>query len=192
MSDMVTLLIASRTGSTMTARIFAGHGFRHKMKGTPGQYYFEDQEVRDWVKARFKQNHDNPKPIPSELVADFQGFIKRHDIELFKGNAFWFPLFEPLKPKIISVIRNLDSAAKSLQDKNPLAKKMSIDEIKRIKQCQYDYADAMIQKHGGCKVYTDQLIDGDYSSIRTAIEYCGKQFDESIAQSVIDPKQWHF
>lgn len=187
---MIIILIISRSGSSMIAKIFAAHGVKNKMSG---DYPYEDWHIKKWLRdSGFKQDHGNPKPVPDWLVSKFQPFIKAHNTGFWKGDAFEFPLFEPLNPKILTIIRDLDCAAASLQDKNPSAAKQKTSEVKRLQQLRYDYAASIINKYGGVTMYADEIVDGNYASLKAAMEYCGITFDPEKADKIIDPSKWHF
>ena len=41
------------------------------------------------------------------------------------------------------------------------------------------------EQHGGVFVDTDEIIEGDFTTIQAAIEYCGLEFDEKATKGAI-------
>jgi hypothetical protein len=177
--------MTSRSGSSMTARIFAAHGLKHK-----GNNNCEKKEIDKWIKQYYQKDHLNPEPAP--YIKGFKAYIESLGIDLWKGDVMYYPLFHRLKPKIVCIKRDVESVVKSLRAKNPGAKSLNADKVRQIILTRYEYMDELKEKHGGVDVFTDQLIKGDYSSLEEAFEYCEIPFKEKIARNEIDPSRWHY
>jgi hypothetical protein len=172
---MITIAMTSRTGSTMLAQIFKAHGLR------TGDDHpkIEHQGIQQWVKARFHQTWRNPHNVPSWMVRDFQYYLRNLNIELWKGDLYWWPLFER-------------SSSRSVQAKNYTAFDVPLEDIIAARKIREKRMDELIETYGGVNVYTEDLIHGDLSSLEIAFDYCGLKFNPEIANQIIDPQQWHY
>lgn len=171
----------------MTASIFAAHGLEHK-----GNQGCEHVGVKNTIRKWYKHDHHHPMPLPDKVVRHLRSYVDSLDVDFWKGDAYYYPLWHHMNPKIVSIRRDLDAATASLRAKNHFAAAWDIDEVRRVQKMRYDYMDELIAKHGGVCVYTDELIAGNYTSLQEAFDYCGLEFKPEIATRVIDPTQWHF
>ena len=175
--------MTSRSGSTLTARIFLRH-----LRGEIGQANGEHKGIENWIRQRYTKDHQNPCPLP--YLPGFREYLDSLKLDLWKGDVMYFPLFE--NEKAVFIKRDVDSVVKSLMAKNNRAAKQDPEKVKNLIQTRYNYMDQIQSVYGGATVYTDELIEGDYSSLEMAFEYCGLPFNPEIARSEIDPKRWHF
>jgi len=49
----------------------------------------------------------------------------------------------------------------------------------------YEYMDIIQAKHGGIFVDTDKIVNGDFSEIKMAMEYCGIEYNEELTKKAI-------
>lgn len=169
----------------MTARIFERHGLRHK-----GNKNCENMAIQKWIKARYQKDHFKLKPAP--YLEGFKEYVLSQGVDFWKGDVMYYTLFEPLGPKLIYIKRDIESVVRSISAKNKGAEKAGPKTVRNLIQFRYNYMDALKAIHGGIEVFTDELIQGNYSSLERAFEYCGLDFDPKHADQEIDPTKWHY
>ena len=52
--------------------------------------------------------------------------------------------------------------------------------------------DQVCQENGGARISADEIIAGNFDSVRAAFDHHGLDFDENIARACVDQKKWHF
>lgn len=191
----IIILSLPRSGSSMTAGIFAKHGVwvgpymkgdRHNAKG-----HFEGLPFKEEIKKVAPQAAQ--QGIPADPVDDWpnrvRSILHRHGYSggpwLFKGSAMYYPLWLSMDPCWICVRRDIRAIEQSGKRSG-----MMRDDVRVPGHV--GAMDYVRDELGGVDVFTDELIAGDYSSIVRAFDHCGIKFDPAIADDFIDPTLWHF
>jgi hypothetical protein len=52
--------------------------------------------------------------------------------------------------------------------------------------------DYLVDMRDAVNVYTEDVVDGDYSSIKEAFEHCNVRFNEEIANDFVEKSLWHY
>ena len=190
-------MMTSRSGSSMVTEIFVRHGLwvgRTEKENRHGYRPFENKDLRtllqgltwrDATPARLRYFRDG------RSQRDVRRII-RHNVPpgvrwVYKTGIDSWRLFEGYpNAQFVFIKRHVDSVVRSNMEKsgNPDQK------IRPIVEARYALMDALAKERGIPYVYTDDLISGDYTSLKSALEYCGLTFQPEIADAVIDPGKW--
>ena len=175
----------------MTTRIFHEHGLwvgRYLSKnGYPG---YENADIKDITRGMVDGKVDGQRLIKQGYTKeDFHRVFDDRCPEdwVFKTGIDWWDLWQGYPAKFVFVQRRIEGVAMSLHKGHGRDLRGSIRSVTN----QYEFMDQMSEKHGIPIVRTDELIRGDYSSIKAAMDYCGLSFDPKIADRCIEVKRWH-
>ena len=197
--DLTLILTTGRAGSSMIANIFAEHGdfFMGNVREADkwnAKGYFENIRVQRALKGTHGMDLLGEYPEPSEYFSNIfldilveQGWDGKQPV-LVKTGFYFFRVFRPFAPKIVLVRRPIEDVIRSYQDCGFLKHYFSPNEIKKIMR----RFDKDMHRSMGYDVYTDQVIEGNYTSLKNAIEAVGLTYDEEIVKDVVRPGYWHF
>ena len=192
----IAILCTSRTGSSLIAGIFSAHGLNC---GTPGESLgyttYESQEVKavlrsigEWHIAQRGgfRNGEEWISFDDGHTAALYDVVTQHEIGLIKcGLEYWRALAATwFELPVIKIRRDLDSAAQSVADKRG----EDFETVREIVRKRFGQLDTI----PGVTVNTDDVIAGDLTTLRGAFDYCGIDFCEFTARSVIEPDRWHY
>lgn len=104
---------------------------------------------------------------------------------LVKHSAMYYPLWHDFDAKYICVRRDIDSIRRSGKASGYLK---SAGAIKN----HVDAMDYVRDNLGGVDVFTDEIISGDYSSLRRAFSHVGLAMTKFIVDDFVDPSLWHY
>lgn len=193
----VIILMTSRTGSSMVAGIFAHHGLwcgeeYYTGSGLGKDYLsYETVAVKEWLRPRY--GLQGATLVSDELADEFRAFIgnlvPKGPRWMVKCGVMFWPIFAQFEPHLIFVKRNFESSVAAIMGRPGAAGEA---EVRSVIERRYALMDAIQAKHGGRVIDTDALIDGDFTGIKAAFDYCGLEFVEDLARQVIDPELWHF
>lgn len=108
--------------------------------------------------------------------------ITKRNRFLLKIGVEYFNAFLPLNPLNVFIHRKTEDVAQSITDRFGGSYSKALD----IVNWRFEQMDMLKEKYGGVSVDTDHIIEGDYSGIRNAIEYCGLKWDQdAISRSVV-------
>ena len=149
--------------------------------------YFESTVFRPEFGDRPRVPREPCKPVPGwrtkcHRILRENGYISGP--WLVKYSVFYWPIWACLDPYWICVRRNpqaqIDSAASTgfMKDRKLIAAHIR----------EMDFARDRL---GAVDVYSDQIVAGDYSSLRRAFDYCGLKMDGNIVAGFVDPGLWH-
>jgi len=196
MVDQPIIIISlPRSGSSMTAGIFAQHGVwvgpskdadDHNAKG-----YFESlpfkQAIIDAV-GRIVHRGVLAPQVPG-WKSQALGLIERHGYTggpwLVKHSAMYYPIWHEFDARYICVRRDLKAIERSGRQSGYLRNAAAIP----------PHVEAMdhVRDHlGGVDVFTDEVVRGNYDSLERAFDYCGLELDPSIVNDFVDPTLWHY
>jgi len=175
----------------MVSAIFAGHDiyWGNTQKQTNGYDVYENikiTELQHKFKSKWGRAFMRPVAATSGVFEQFQNeikeFVSADKTWMIKTGVEYFPAFESLNPYNVFIKRNPENVAKSLCNKRPGA---SYDEALNAVKWRFNFMDQLQSQHGGMVVDTDKIINGDFSDIKKAIEYCGIIFNEEAAKRAI-------
>ena len=202
-SQMEPILILGmpRSGSSMTAGIFAKHGVWTGTCRGPSQFngkgFFENKAIKKIV---IKMH--GPIVTDGILGQPVKGFraiieaaIERDGyIEvpwLWKGSALYWPCFYEFKPTFILCRRPSQQIFDSCRASNMFGKELSDQRLVEIIDLHQKVMAAIAYNNGATEVFTDQVAQGDHASIVTALIECGIVPDSATIDDFVDPDLWH-
>lgn len=197
---MILILCSPRTGSSLVTKIFHEHGcWIGNVRSKPnnhGYVHYENEDLRNVVKSIVNTNTIEhvwgyPIAVKKEYKKKLDNIIDAIQPKnpwCFKVLADYGPLFFHRKPRLIYIRRDQKQAIESMAEKG---RKPDKDKIAKIHHQRIKLMKSYEYELGGRWVNTDELIDGNYESIREAIEFSGLTFNPDIVESVIDQSKWH-
>jgi len=180
--------MTARSGSSLVAKIFAAHGFDTGPEKVFSHGYetYENAEVNKWIQNN-KHRMAKSTGVPCRYVPGIEKFIKPNSV--VKTEIEHAGLFEKLNPKVIAVKRNIHAITRSMADKR--GKPWEADGCVGGVRSRLRGMDKVVKDMNGATVNTDELVAGDFSSIRDAFEHFGLEFDEDKARACVEPDRWH-
>lgn len=185
----IVILACPRSGSSMVSGIFHYHGVWVGNCRRPDRFnekgYFENQDVKNLLKkycgvlvqkCEVAEESDEFLTEVEKLKPQFPWLVKH--------SSMYWKVWRPWEPVYICVRRSIEGSVKSNRKTGMVGQK----NIRRIIERHHDEMD----RSGGINVYTDQIIEGDDSSLRTAIEFCSLNYDPEITRKFVDPTLWHY
>lgn len=188
--EPIVILAMPRSGSSMTAGIFHQHGCWEGLCNTKSGYnpkgYHENLDVKAILIRRYGRLAQGTIPAPPG-----DGF--KHEILKINPQGRWFvkhsamyrQAWHEFSPKFICVRRKTEGLIGSNKSTNFMGTRDE-DRLKLI----IDAHNEQMDLSEGVNVYTDQLIDGDYSSIIEALESCDIEPDVEKIDDFVEPKYW--
>lgn len=190
---MIAIMSFPRTGSSMTAGLFAKHGVWvgncREGDGLNKKGYFENQDFKRLVKGiRLIGIHiaDRTPFEPDKRVTDRLINLQPEAPWLVKSSAMYWKQFDHLKPYYICVRRNKADCMAS--NKRALLYREGHEASFDRHAKEMDY---LVETRQAINVYTDEVNQGDYSSLERAFEHCGIEIDLDIVKDFVSPKLWH-
>lgn len=205
MIDPILIMALPRSGSSMTAGIFAAHGVwvgRHNREGRRNvKGSFEGKAVRNAVIHTFGRGHV-VAGLPCAQTPGFRAAIERAVTAdgyesgpwLWKGSAMYWPAwFEFPDAKWIVCRRDAEASVKSaLMPPYVYGKNCARWEARRIVQAHNRELDKIVKLFGAPEVDTEAVAHGDFLTIELALERCGIRPDRKLIEDFVDPTMWHF
>lgn len=177
----------------MTAGLFAGHGVWTGSCRPPHHLnpkgFFENLPIKKVLKRRWPDIMSGNVAKPQR---GFRGEIEKTILEdgytggpwLVKMSCLYWPAWGAFNPKYVCVRRNPESVYQSCTKSRMLVTPKGVREI-------IDLHFEEMDRVGCPSIYTDELIEGDFRSLKEAMAYCGIDMDENRVREFIDPKHWH-
>lgn len=190
-----------RSGSSMTAGIFAQHGVwvgHHKAGGRNPKGSFENTVLRNLVMTLYDgkglvERGETAQPIPAfrKLVENaIHGDGYRGGPWLWKGSVMYWPAWFQFEPTWVVCRRPTEAIFQSsMREPYVYSYRDAGNVYKAIERHQAEL-DKLAAK-GAHVVDTQAVAMGDFDTIRSAIEGCGLEFDESATAAFVDKDQWH-
>lgn len=182
-----------RSGSSMTAGIFDIHGCWKGNYNIGCSYnpkgYFENLDAKAILIRRCG------KLAQGVIPAEPQSGFKQEILQKLKPEGKWFikcsamyrNAFNEFNPKFICVRRKTEGLIGS-NKKTGFMGTGDVDKLKMI----IDAHNREMDISQGVDVYTDQLIEGDFSSIISALKHCDIEPDLEKIRDFVEPKHWHY
>ena len=192
---MILILAHPYTGSSLVTKIFHAHGAWIGETDQEKRFNYQNYEnfkLREVIKkikgGKLPGKILNPESEQLEAIEKAILDIKPQGLLCFKVLVDYYKLFLQFNPKIILVRRNEDQTIKSAIAKNNRTTKEEIEKAYYKRLMTMGFIEL---NYGGKWVDVDQLIAGNYTLIKEAIEYCGLAFDEQVTESCIDKNKWN-
>ena len=197
----ILILCSPRTGSSMVAKIFHNHGVwtGETCKVNRFNYdSYENESLKNCVKSywhHYSQIHGKHFGTPMEACQEYINGVNKAIANekptnpwLFKMFVEGYKLFLHLKPKFVLIRRDTKQAIQSMKDKNP----NNHDLISKIHNDRMNSMEYIEKTYGAAWVNTDEIIEGNYSSLNNAFDFCGLEFNSIIADNSIEKQKWHY
>jgi len=188
-----------RSGSSMVTGILHEHGaWVGKCQGPDPKRnpkgYYENVAIKRHAEAyvsrpRIMGVHD---PIPG-----WHGFVKatirREGYEggpwVVKHFAAFYKSWLSFSPKWVLPRRDDDAIMRSTR-RAGFWKWASDDQLRSAIRVHQQALDHLRDYHGGVEVYSDDVVNGDRSSLRAAVNSTGLKYDDETAKKFIEPSYW--
>lgn len=197
----VIILMQSRTASSLVAATFRAHGWQSNAEkvrsqtNSGGYVTHENLTIRKHLVGQYGTAMPNPLPPlaapDSKLQQIVMGQFGTWPPWLWKGDAYYFEAFKASFEDlaIVYVKRFIPDAIASSLDMRTLPKAMyakKADELASFLRTKYDYMVDLEIEHGGKVVYTTDVLKGRFDTLRNAIEYAGRDWDEDLVRQVME------
>lgn len=199
MSEPILIMAMPRSGSSMTAGIFAAHGVWTGTSKPPSEVNpkgtFEQQAIKRLI---IKSEGDS---VAEGRMSCYNENIHERIIELrdadgyeggpwlWKGSALYSPLFVHFRPKWVVCRRDKEASFASIRDSRLFGNRIDDARLRRVIDIHHDAMDGLLL-FGAAEVDTKAVANGDFTTIRAAVEYCGLEFDEKATREFVDPSLW--
>ena len=173
MIDKKYIVLASvpKSGSSMVAGIFANHGVyfgkcEHRTMGGNTYYSYENAVITDYFR--------NKKRGDLKTLLEQEAKITPFCFKTSPTNAKAF--LNEVDALVIKIKRKPQNIIKSSAPHKAPMRKQQILELDSMPG---EYIDA------------DAIMNGDYKTVKSALEKIGYEFSEELAKKAIDFKKWH-
>lgn len=190
---LVLIATAPRSGSSMVAGILHGHGAwagkcREPDKWNP-KGYFENIEINRIMVREFGTCvHECRKaefvPVKDQILKEIRAQGYKGGPWLYKFSALYADAWREFDPVWVTVRRNRGAVEKSGQISG---KNRNLDSI----DLHFEVMDEL-EAAGAYRIYTPDVIRGDFSGFEKVLEAAGLKFDPKIAESFIEKEYWHY
>jgi hypothetical protein len=147
---------------------------------------YENQDIKALLfkyKQRYwKKVHLTPVFEVPQFINDLKEIVPTIETWQMKTGVEYFNAFQPLNPYNVYILREPQAVAKSLCQKRPGTDFTIALEAAKWR---FDYMNQLQKKYGGIFVNTDNIIKGDFSEVKKAIEYCGLKYSEEETKRAI-------
>tara|TARA_Y100000310_G_scaffold286634_2_gene310979 strand:- start:385 stop:972 length:588 start_codon:yes stop_codon:yes gene_type:complete len=194
MVEPIVVLTAGRSGSSMIAGIFAAHGVWCGKTREGDQYnpkgYYENRAIKALIKEHTDWNFLGDVPMFPALRGKVEQIIRGEGYGggpwLVKQGAQFYRLWDEWTPKYVFIRRPLDDVMASYTRSGFLKGRYDEVQTRWIVQRNNSVMDHL----EGADVQTDDVVNGNYSSLEEAFQYCGLTFNPEIAAEFIDGRFW--
>ena len=184
MDEPILIVMMGRSGSSLTAGIFANHGVWVGKQPNPSEInpkgFFENKELKTTLRNWFGMSyHTIPDPIEGwrgkvEQIITKQGYTEGP--WLYKHGANFWKVWNEFNPKWVLVWREPEAILRSIR-RARILNKFSDEEIRHSIALHHQQMGLIKNVHGAVDVYPDEVVKGDHTSIANAIEYCGIEYN---------------
>lgn len=194
MRDPIVVIGCARSGTSMTAGLFAQHGCwtgrckpadEHNARGYYENLDLKRELLQRW--GRLKKRGEFAEPAPDfrpavEAILTGSGYdggpwVVKH------GSLYW-PAWDDFDPTFVCVYRQPESIMASAREFGAYMTREAIC----LTHGAMEWA---IQHAGGIRVDAERLIAGDYTQVERAFHAADLGFDPRIADGWIDGQLWH-
>lgn len=200
MMEPIIVLGTPRSGSSMTAGIFAEHGVwagtcrppsKHNAKG-----HFENVVIKKTIiqtqgaivtEGRLAQQLPKFKMAVLTAIAN-DGYAGGD--WLWKGSALYWPAFYEFCPKWVTCKRPSEQIFASCRSSRIFGRYLSDARLMEIIELHREQMDYLKNKKGAFEVDTYAVAQGDYSSIELALKGCGVEPSYKLIDSFVDSSLW--
>jgi len=185
----------ARTGTSLTAGIFAKHGVwcggcRSGTDLNPKGFY-EHTRIKKLLKVSHGVDLRKVKEFKAGFREKVEEILESENYTegpwLVKHSALYYKAWDEFNPIFVKVRRPTEAAYKANIRINLHRGRYDDKTIKEIIQLHNNVMDTI----EGPEVYTQDVVHGDFSSIINALEYCGIEAKVDIIEDFVEPSYWH-
>lgn len=195
MFDPIVIIGMPRSFTSLTAGIFRDHGVwfgNHKTTN-----YAPTGSCENFRMKRVLKSHSGPIVHSGDVCPEFPGFKEKMEaIKRDEGyesgpwgakhSAMYCTVWSDYNPRFICCRRPMEQVLKSGERVGFI----STNETAYKKH--YEVMDRLVEQGGAVDVFGEKYFEGDWSDLEKAFEFCDLEFDEKIAENLLDPKHKHF
>lgn len=203
LDNPILIMALPRSGSSMTAGIFAKHGVWtgpcRPGTGRNPKGFFEGLAIK---KALMKLQ---PAIVHRAVLADYrpdfralvEQLIREDGYEsgpwLWKGSCLYWPIWGDFEPHWVVCRRDPEATFKSSRSAPKVFGSSLTDaELRRNIAFHHEQMDYLIAEKGAIEVETEAVAKGNFTTIQRAVEHCGLEFDLAVTRQFVDPTLWHY
>jgi hypothetical protein len=183
-----------RSGTSMTAGLFAQHGVwvgpcKDGDSKNPKGYYesLPFKELLISKCGRIVHAGQLARPIP-RWTEHVHSILARNGYDggpwLVKHSAMYWPVWRDFRPIWVCCRRDPRAIERSGKASGYLTKPQAIQP--HIKQMEH-----LRDQHGAHEVWPETFVNGDFSALVPAFEEAGLTFNHQIAEAFVEPSAWH-
>ncbi len=200
MREPIIVLGTPRSGSSMTAGIFAEHGVwtgtcrgptKHNAKG-----HFENVVIKRTIIQT-----QGAIVTEGRLAKQLPGFrdkveqaVKSNEYEsglwLWKGSALYWPAFYEFHPQWVTCKRPSEQIFASCRSSRIFGRYLSDERLKEIIELHREQMNYLKNERGAFEVDTCAVALGDYSTVELALKGCGVEPDRDGIDAFVDVSLW--
>ena len=179
----------------MIAKIFKAHGFHlgdDRFVNPYGYRTYENLHIRRHINRMSTSYSGLDKRLNSN-------YSSKHVQEIFRTNMKRSPWCIKVGPQYFQIINDAFPGIQCvlvLRDTENIIKsqyaKRGGHDVREYVEMYVDGINDLHQQHGFPIIQSDEVIAGEYASIKTAMDYCGVSFDPDTAENCIDRGRWHY
>ena len=199
---VILILCQPRTGSSLITKIVHEHGcWIGQIKEKPNTHdytHYENEPLSNILKEinilfwkgkeKIYGGLDMDGKIYRQKLKTMIDHLKPLDPWVFKCSVDYARLFYQFDPKIILIKRDEEQCILSTIEKGRRRAKTEAREIYRKRMSSMKKVE---KERGAVWIDVDEVMAGEYASLKEAIEYCGLEFNQETTEKAIDPSKWH-
>jgi hypothetical protein len=188
--DPIVIIGTPRSFTSLTAGIFRDHGvwfghYRDYPEFAPTGAC-ENHRMKKELKSRYGMCAVSG--ILAEKKPGWKEFIESlHRGENYSGgphgykhSAMFYPVWHEFKPRFICCRRSKDAVLSS-------GERTGMVSVRTWEEHQ-----SAMDESGGFNVHGEEFFKGNWSELEKAFEYCGLEFNQKIAENLLNHKHKHF
>lgn len=189
MTRPIMLWMTSRSRSSLVSKIFAEHGVwwgDTQVTDPAGYDWYENQTIKALQKRVFGGLRTKNPVVPSidpinTFIENLQPLIPNKRWSVKTGVEF-FHAFQPLNPYNVFILRDPKDVADSICRKRPGT---DWNEAFQTALWRFQLMNQYSEKHGGVFINTDNIVAGNTSDIKMAVEYCDIEYDPNAVKRAL-------
>jgi len=190
------ILAPPRSGSSMVTSIFLQHGFYREASTVPVNPYgyktYESNRLRAEINNITITHGPNSKAFkkgrgPDDVRQMFRSHMGGTPWCFKAGPQYWWILKDAFPTaNCVLIRRDIENNIKSQNEKR------GGEDVRRWIEGFVSAIQLLHEKCGFPVVDSDEVVAGEYRTLKAAMDYCGVEFDRDIAERCIDRSKWHY
>ncbi len=202
-TEPIIILGMPRSGSSMTAGVFANHGVWTGRCRGPTELnrkgHFESKAIKEVIMGVYGAKAIVTNGRLAHHVAGFKTAVLSAIAKdgysggdwLWKGSALYWPSFYEFHPKWVICKRPSEQIFVSCRRSGIFGKYLTSERLKEVIEIHVEQMAHLKKVAGAFEVDTHAVANGDYESIELALEGCGIEPNREVIDSFVDCSLWH-